>query len=356
MHEKFLLAALEQARLGRGLCAPNPSVGAVAVQNGVIIAQAWHRGAGTPHAEQLLLAQIPPGTPDITLYITLEPCNHWGKTPPCVDAIISHEIKEVFFAFKDPNPIVAQNDSSGILHQQGIKVTHLPLPIIDEFYKSYAYWTVTRKPWVTVKIAHTFDGKIGQSEGDRLILSNALCAQFTHEMRAASDVILSTARTVELDNPQLNVRLNGQEQARVVAVIDSNLSLNKNALMFSKASHCHIYYNDELTHAKNKFSSESNISYHAIPAKNGFLDLNQVISHLGESGYHDVWVEAGGTIFGSLHVEGLVNRTYLYLVPAILGQRGVNAYSSAGLFSRTHTLSWQAMGDNMIACLDWLED
>nr|WP_238144633.1 hypothetical protein [Legionella pneumophila] len=81
MHEQFLLAALEQAKLGRGFCAPNPSVGAVAVQNGNIIAQAWHRGAGTPHAEQLLLSQIPPQTPGVKLYVTLEPCNHWGKTP-----------------------------------------------------------------------------------------------------------------------------------------------------------------------------------------------------------------------------------------------------------------------------------
>lgn len=106
MHEQFLLAALEQAKLGRGFCAPNPSVGAVAVQNGNIIAQAWHRGAGTPHAEQLLLSQIPPQTPGVTLYVTLEPCNHWGKTPPCVDAIINHGIEEVVFPILIQTPLL----------------------------------------------------------------------------------------------------------------------------------------------------------------------------------------------------------------------------------------------------------
>ena len=133
MHEKFLLAALEQAELGQGLCAPNPSVGAVAVQNGNIIAQAWHKGSGTPHAEQLLLAQIAPKTPGVSLYITLEPCTHWGKTPPCVDAIIEHGIEQVFFAYLDPNPLVAQNNSAKKLEAQGIQATHIPLPVIDAF-------------------------------------------------------------------------------------------------------------------------------------------------------------------------------------------------------------------------------
>ena len=151
MHKKFLLAALEQARLGQGFCAPNPCVGAVAVQNGIIIAQACHRGAGTPHAEQLLLAQIPPKTPGVSLYISLEPCNHWGRTPPCVDAIINHGIEQVIFAYLDPNPVVAKNNSSERLRAHGIKVTHYPVEEITEFYKSYTQWTLTRKPRVRLK-------------------------------------------------------------------------------------------------------------------------------------------------------------------------------------------------------------
>lgn len=350
MHEQFLLAALEQARLGRGQCAPNPSVGAVAVQNGKIIAQAWHKGAGTPHAEQLLLAQIPPHTPGVSVYITLEPCNHWGRTPPCVDAIINYGVETVIFAYLDPNPVVANNNSSTTLRQHGIEVAHYPLPVIDEFYKSYTHWILTGKPRVTVKMAHSFDGKIAGSKGERVYLSNSLCEQFTHQMRAASDVILTSARTILLDNPKLNVRLNDKEESKPVAIIDSSLGLNKEAQIFSTAQHCFIYHNNGLS------TSYPNSSFYSTPKKNGKMDLAAVINHLGGLGYHDVWVEAGGALFSSLHQEGLVDRTYLYLVPTRLGENAISAYQNDGLFKREHTVSWHAMGNNMIACLDWQED
>lgn len=287
MHTKFLLAALQQARLGRGLCAPNPCVGAVAVQNGTIIAQACHKGAGTPHAEQLLLAQIPPQTPGVSLYISLEPCNHWGRTPPCVDVIIQHGIEHVIFAYSDPNPIVAKNNSSERLRAHGIKVTQVLVEEITEFYKSYAHWTLTKKPRVTVKIAQTLNGKIGRAIGDRVILSNALCDEFTHQQRAATDVILTSAKTIHLDNPRLNVRLGHLEQSRPVAIIDRQLTLNKDARIFSTASHCHVY------HCSEQESSYTNSSFYFMPTKHEAMDLGAVIAHLGALGYHDVWVEAG---------------------------------------------------------------
>ena len=350
MHKKFLLSALEQARLGQGFCAPNPCVGAVAVQNGTIIAQACHRGAGTPHAEQLLLAQIPPKTPGVSLYISLEPCNHWGRTPPCVDAIINHGgIEHVIFAYCDPNPIVAQNNSSERLRSQGIQVTHYPMEEITEFYQSYSHWTLTKKPWVTVKIAQTFNGKIGRATGERVVLSNDLCGEFTQRQRAAADIILTSARTVHLDNPKMNVRLKNTVQAKPVAIIDRQLSLSKDATIFSTASHCHIYHCD--AHE----ASYSNSSFHLMPTKNGTMDLSAVIGHLGELGYHDVWVEAGGAVFSTLHQEGLVHRTYLYLVPTVLEQSAVSAYQQSGIFNRAHRISWHAKGDNMIACIDWQE-
>lgn len=350
MHKKFLLAALEQARLGQGFCAPNPCVGAVAVQNQTIIAQTFHRGAGTPHAEQLLLAQIPPKTPGVSLYISLEPCNHWGRTPPCVDAIIEYgSVEHVIFAYADPNPIVAHNGSSARLRAQGIKVTHYPVTEITEFYKSYAYWTLTKRPRVTVKIAQTFNGKIGYEDGERVILSNSLCKEFTHQKRAATDVILTSARTVHLDDPMMNVRLGDKEQSKPVAIIDRQLSLDNKARIFSTASHCHIYHCDE------RRGDYSNSSFYLMPMKNGGMDLGAVIEHLGELGYHDVWVEAGGAIFSALHRERLVHRTYLYLVPTSLEQNAISAYQQSGIFDHPHTVSWHAMGDNMIVCIDWQE-
>lgn len=352
MHEQFFNAALEQAKLGLGVCAPNPCVGAVAVQNGNIIAQAFHNGAGTPHAEQLLLAQLPPKMPGVSIYITLEPCNHWGKTPPCVDAIIQYGLEHVFFAYHDPNPLVAQNNSAEKLRQHGIRVTHIPVQQIDDFYQSYTQWTLTGKPRVTVKIAQTLDGKIGYSEGERVILSNQLCADFTHEMRAASDIILTTERTISRDNPKLNIRLPNTEYAKPIAIVDSGLRLDNNKQIFSTASHCAVYHSNELVSPK----ANAKVNYYPMPMNNNHMDLTAVIKHLGELGYHDVWVEAGGALFTALHQARLVDRTYIYLVPASLGNKGISAYQQDGLFERKHRVSWHIKGNNVIACIDWLED
>jgi len=139
MHEPFMHAALKQARLKRGFTAPNPAVGAVAVLDGNIIAQASHPGMGQPHAEQLLLKALPDDCSNISLYVTLEPCNHWGRTPPCVDGLIARKFKQVVYAYRDPNPLVAANNTPALLTEQGIDVVHYPLPEIDAFYESYAF-------------------------------------------------------------------------------------------------------------------------------------------------------------------------------------------------------------------------
>lgn len=351
MHEKFLLAALELAKKGQGCCAPNPAVGALAVRNGDIIAQAWHHGAGTPHAEQLVLSQLAPKTPGISLYITLEPCNHWGRTPPCVDAIINHGIEKVFFAYSDPNPLVAEKNSTALLQAQGIEVSHIPIDAINEFYQSYSYWTRTHKPWVTAKMAQSLDGKIAGPMGERVHLSNDLCHQLTHQMRQNSDVILTSARTIEQDNPKMNVRLSTIEKAKPVVIIDSQLRLNTDAAIFSTASHCLIYHIEGAA-AKDY----PNTSLYVAPSHSNQVDLSWVISHLGSLGFHNIWVEAGGSLFNVLHLEGLVQRTYLYITPHVLGQKALSAWVEPSLFERKHKVSWRLMDDNVVLCLDWLED
>lgn len=349
MHKNFLLAALDQAFLGRGRCAPNPSVGAVAVCDGTIIAQAWHRGAGTPHAEQLIIDQLPPNLGGVTLYVTLEPCNHWGKTPPCVDAIVRYGFKKVVYAFRDPNPIIEANHTPEILKEHGIDCLHHPLPEIDAFYESYQYWLRTKKPWVTVKIAQSMDGKIAGSQDERIMLSNDLCAGFTHQKRLESDVILTTAKTVNADDPLLNARTSAGDESKPIAIIDAKGRLKPDAQVFHTASCCHIYYDENYpptsTYPKSKL--------HPMPATNGLLDLDAIITHLGQLGYHDVWVEAGGSLFTALHVSRLVNRTHIYIVPTVLGPEAVTAYQDPDILNAQRMVSWQAMGDNMIVTFDW---
>lgn len=351
MHEHFLLAALDQAWYGRGTCAPNPSVGAVAVQNGQIIAQTWHRGAGTPHAEQLLLEKLPKNLSDITLYVTLEPCNHWGKTPPCVDAIIDYGVSRVVYGYRDPNPTVMANNTTQLLSNRGIDVVYYPLPIIDLFYQSYAYWTLTKKPWVTIKIAQSMDGKIAAKGGVAVELTNAKCAKFTHKRRLYSDIILTSARTVNHDNPRFTSRLNALEVAKPIAILDTHLTLNPKARLLNTASHCHIYYNEN----HQRPSDQERCTYHAMPMIGDKLDLACIIQHVGGLGYHDVWVEGGGLLFSALHKARLVNKTYIYISPVVLGDDAVSAYHEANIFHQARNLSWQSMGDNMLASLDWEE-
>lgn len=350
MHKEYLLSALEQAKLGRGQCAPNPSVGAIAVQHDKIIAEAWHPGAGLPHAEQILLMRLPPSCQDVTLYVTLEPCNHWGRTPPCVDAIISHQIKRVVYAYADPNPVVSVNNTPQILAEHGIEVIHYPLPEIDRFYQSYHHWLLTHKPWVTVKMAQSLDGYIAGPNGARVGISNSLCSEFTHCQRKDSDVILTTSRTILQDNPLLTARMLGQEPvAKPIAVLDTHLQLQTDIPALHLAKQGLIYYDE----AQTLHAQQPGCAYYPIPSRANHLDLEAVIRHLGSLGYHDVWVEAGSELFTALHQANLVNRTYVYIAPKILGKTGLPLYANEDLFASAQTMSWQILDDNVILTIDW---
>lgn len=349
MHNQFMHRAYLQACLGRGLCAPNPSVGAVLVYQDKIISEAWHQGVGQAHAEQRVLDKAKDLPASATLYVTLEPCNHWGRTPPCVKAIIEAGIKRVFYGYADPNPLVAANDTPAQLRAHGIEVIHYPLALIEDFYQSYRYWTRTRKPVVTVKMALSLDGKIAGKEGKPVHLSNEICHQFTHEKRRITDRILTTAQTVIQDNPAFTARLGGMEQKKAVAIIDSSLKMPATASILKKASHCYIYHNKQIPVT----TPYAGCHYHAVSATDEGLDLKAIIEDLGAQGAHDIWVEAGGRLFTALHQAGLVQRTWLYLVPQILGRHATEAFHDTQLFSKPYQLDWQACGDNMIACFDW---
>lgn len=350
MHKHFLLEALAQAKLGRGFCAPNPSVGAVAVCNGKIIAKAFHRGAGTPHAEILILDQISAASLDnVILYVTLEPCNHWGRTPPCVDAIIKHGLHHIVYGYTDPNPAVKANNTPALLKAQGIKAEYFPLPEINAFYESYYYWRQTGKPFVTAKIAHSLDGKIAYAKGRTAKISNSPCQDFTHQQRLKTDVILTSAKTINQDNPWLNVRLEDKSYAKAIAILDTHLQVNPQARIFTSAKCCHFYYKEP---RKQPFIEHPNITYHAVATNKNGLQLDTVLNHLGKLGYHDVWVEAGGLIFTALHQENLVDRTYIYLAPKILGPEAINAYAN-DFFIPPNSLNWTCVGDNIIGRIDW---
>ncbi len=333
MHEQFMHAALKQAWLNRGFTAPNPAVGTVAVLDGNIIAQASHPGMGQPHAEQLIVKMLPADCSNITLYVTLEPCNHFGRTPPCVDALIERQFKQVVYAYSDPNPVVVANNTPALLKAHGIDVLHYPLPEIDAFYESYTFWMKTKRPFVTVKMAQSFDGKIAGKNGAPIQLSNAACAAETHAARLRTDVILTTVKTIECDNPALNARIGSEITAKPVAILDRQKRLAKTAQIHQTAETLHLYH--DVTQGKN------------------LLDLGAILDDLGALGYHDVWVEAGGELFSALHREKWVQRTILYLVPESLGPDATPLYHHEDLLLGAKQVAWDAMDDNLKVTMNW---
>ena len=349
IHQKYLKLALDEAEKGRGQCFPNPSVGAIAVQNQEIVGRSYHQGAGLAHAEALLLKELPKGLESVTLYVTLEPCNHWGRTPPCVNAIIEHGIRKVVFGCYDPNKHIASNDSTKIMQSLGIEVEYVEIPEIKEFYRSYHHWVHTKTPFITAKWAQSFDAKVclvNQS----VKLTNATADAFTHQQRLHTDMILTTANTILCDNPRLNVRLGSVEVSKPLAIFDANLRLTGQEQCFATAKEIHIFH----YHTNKPSLIREGIHYHAVE---GYpLNLEQVIRILGDLGAHDVWVEAGPRLMASLHDEKIVNRTHIFMVPQILGDKGVNAYEmKTSIFAQSYQLQFQQMDDNMLATFLWQE-
>ena len=350
-HEMFLYHALTEAKKRRGFCAPHPSVGAVAVHQGQVIAQAFHHSPGEPHAEVAVLSTIPPGIENLSLYVTLEPCNHWGKTPPCVKAILDYGVETVIFGFKDPHIHVPENDTFEILKSHGVKVIYHPLPEITKFYQSYQHWVNKKRPFITAKWAQSFDAKVGFLSA-RAYLTNTLANQFTHRQRSQTDVILTSANTILIDDPKLNVRLSDPSFGKIIAVLDTHLRLTGGEQFFKHSEQVHIF------HAPNQKPTFylPTVIYHPIGQTDVGLCLQSLVIKLAELGFHDVWLEAGPTLMAAMHEEKLVQVTHIFLVPTVLGKKGIDAYQlDYNFFSQPFELQSEQMDDNILTTFIWQE-
>ncbi len=310
-NQQYLQHALKLADSRRGFCAPNPAVGALLVKDGEIIAEGCHFAAGQPHAEINAIQQAGNNAAGASLYVTLEPCCHQGRTPPCVDAIIKAKIAEVYFAYRDPNPSVSGKGQEQLI-QAGIPTHHVTIDEIDRFYQSYQHWTKTHKPWVTIKLAVSKDNKIAYQDGSPAVITGTEAKDFTHQCRLKADAILTTINTVQNDDPQLNVRLNNKTIAKNIYILDSRLQLPKHASIHNSAQNLTVFF-DKTLKLNNQLRSIG------ITTTDQGLDLNEVIAKIGEDGVHNLWVEAGAKCFQALVQTGLADEIYLYQSPIELG-------------------------------------
>lgn len=315
--EHYLHLALKEAKKGRGFCAPNPAVGAIIVKNNEVIATGFHQGPGTKHAEIVALDEIGSDAQGATLYVTLEPCCHFGRTPPCVDRIIQSGIKEVYFAYQDPNPLVKGQGAQKLIDAH-IKCEQITIPEIDYFYQSYTYWTKTKLPFVTAKLALSLDGKIAGKNGERVQITGPELQQFTHANRFQSDAILTTARTIQIDNPQMNVRVQDKIISKPIYILDRTLKISDDKLIFQTAGNIVLFHEKNVSATRLEELKSRNIDCREIPAIENKLDLKLVLQSIGADGCHDLWVEAGSNCFEAFLTQELLQQAFIYIAPKIL--------------------------------------
>jgi diaminohydroxyphosphoribosylaminopyrimidine deaminase / 5-amino-6-(5-phosphoribosylamino)uracil reductase len=361
----FMREALRLARKGFGATSPNPLVGAVLVKNGKIIGRGWHRQAGKPHAEIEALKDAqknnfnPRGA---TLFVTLEPCCTFGKTPPCTEAIISAGIKKVFIGATDPNPKHAGRGFA-ILRKAGIDVVHGILA--DEcvaLNEAFNHWIVRRTPFVTVKAAMTLDGKIATASGESKWITGEKAREHGMKLRHGSDAILVGVNTILADNPSLTARGKNKNSRLQRIILDSSARTPLAAKIVSDefASLTTIIVSKNAP--KNRVAALAKkvkvlvapIANSKLKTKNSKLDLNWLLKKLGAENVTSLLVEGGGEVNASFLLGGHAQRVAFFYAPKILGGRdSKKAVAGEGAKSLSEVLQlreveWRKIGEDLL--------
>ena len=329
-HEKYMKRAIALARRGVGRTAPNPAVGCVIVRDGVIVGEGWHKIAGGPHAEVEALLQAGDAARNGDVYVTLEPCAHYGKTPPCAGALISSGVKRVFAAMVDPNPKVSGRGVDA-LRAAGIQVmTGLMERESRLLNEPFIKHVTTGLPFVILKSAMTLDGKTATSSGDSRWISNEGSRRYVHRLRSLVDAVMVGGGTVNTDDPQLTSRIaRGRDPLRVV--VDSRLGIHLDSRLLHLRSSARTLI---ATLAGTSPKADKIRSYGAkiIPCreKEGRVDLGDLLAVLGGRGIQSILLEGGGTLAGEALRLGLIDKFLLFYAPKLVGGDGRGLFAGPG--------------------------
>lgn len=323
--EQFMKRAIELAKQGAGWTAPNPLVGAVVVKNGRVIGEGYHRKYGELHAERNALAACTEDPAGATLYVTLEPCCHYGKTPPCTEIIIEKKIAKVVIGSRDPNPKVA-GKGARILREHGIEVVEDYMrEACDALNPVFFHYITTKTPYVVLKFAMTLDGKIATRTGASKWITGEAARNHVHQLRGRYAGILAGIGTVLEDDPMLNCRIDGAHQPLRI-ILDSHLRIPMGSRLVRSAKEypllivCNESTRDreEGTNRIQKLE-EAGAKVWTLPEKNGHPDLNVLIQRLGEEKIDSVLIEGGGTVNEAALKAHIVHHVYAYIAPKIFG-------------------------------------
>lgn len=324
--------ALRLAKRGLGKTSPNPMVGAVIVKNGRIVSEGYHRYYGGPHAEIEAIQRLRVSSEGSTLYVSLEPCCHYGKTPPCTEAIMKHQFKRIVVGAVDPNPKV-NGKSIAILRGHGFLVTegilHEECRSINEVYFKYIQ---TGIPFVTVKFAQTLDGRIATQTGHSQWISSERTLTLAHKMRGIHDAVVVGVDTVIMDNPRLTVRrAKGRNPLRIIP--DSRLRTPLSCCLVNDANPQNTLIATTSGASEEKIASFENRGIRVLVISQdeyGRVNLLELLKKLGEMGISSVMVEGGGQIITSLFRHRLADKLVVTISPKIIGQ-GINWVGDLGL-------------------------
>ncbi|OGP11758.1 MAG: riboflavin biosynthesis protein RibD [Deltaproteobacteria bacterium RIFCSPLOWO2_12_FULL_43_16] len=331
--------AIALARKGIGKTSPNPAVGAVIVKNGRIVGRGYHRKAGLAHAEINALREAGIKAKGADIYITLEPCNHFGRTPPCAEAIVRAGIKNIFIGMKDPNPLVA---GKGItrLKNAGIKVeTGILEQECKYINEAYIKYIITKTPFVTLKLASTLDGKIATASGESKWITGETARRYAHRMRAEADAVMVGIGTVIADDPELTVRLvKGKNPVRIV--VDSRLRMPANAKILNQHKGSVIIatikkksQESEVRNQEKKIKAlnASGADVLLLHSRNGKVDLKALMKELGKREITSLIIEGGGSLAASAIKEGIVDKITIFVAPKFFGKEGLSMIGELGI-------------------------
>ncbi len=318
--------ALDLAKKGEGFTSPNPMVGAVIVKDGAVIGKGYHRAAGEPHAEVDAIDTAGSLARGATLYVTLEPCNHTGRTPPCTEKIIGAGIRHVVAAMKDPNPDV-KGGGLEYLKNRGIKTT---VGICEDHAKRlnefFIKFTRTKRPFTILKCAATLDGRIATKSGDSKWVTGEAAREFVHRLRHAVDAIMVGINTVEKDNPSLTTRLVSRpkdfkslDPTRII--LDTHLRISEAAklLRLHSDSDTILVTGPSVSNDKKARIEKTGARIIESPLKDGRIDLDRLMDRLGSFGITSLLIEGGSRVVASALSAGIVEKIIFFFAPKILG-------------------------------------
>jgi diaminohydroxyphosphoribosylaminopyrimidine deaminase/5-amino-6-(5-phosphoribosylamino)uracil reductase len=318
--EYWMAKALRLAEKGQRTTTPNPNVGCVIVKDGKLIGSGFHKKAGTPHAEVYALAEAGNNAEGATAYVTLEPCAHFGKTPPCAEALVNAKVARVVCAMKDPNPLVAGKGLS-ILERAGISTRSGVLESqAEQVNRGFLKRMRTGQPWVVLKMASSLDGGTALKNGESQWITGPHAREDVQQGRATSSAVVTGIGSMLADNPSMNVRLDDCERQPDRLILDTQASTPTNSKMAQLPGRSIVLHSESLGSEALTPLINAGFETTGLPTTpSGRLQLVSFMKWAGEQGYNSLWLECGATLAGAFLQENLVDEVILYQAPKFIG-------------------------------------